>query len=492
MSSLTAPSRRASPLPSALRLDPWATGLVVACLALGALSLMTPSVPTTDPWGWIVWGREVAHLDLDTSSGGSPSWKPLPVLLTTPLSVFGDALPELWLVAARAGGLIGLVLAVVLARRLLGRPGRSVAVAAGGVAVLALALSTGWLRSLLHGYSEPLVLALLFGAVLAHAGGRRTLPLVLLVLGGLARPELWAVIGLYGIWLWRSGALSFAKTLLLLLPIPVLWFGGDLWGAGDALHGSSEAASIAGLRKISLGEMLSETFGGGMLAVPVLALVGVALRPRDRTLRVLAGACAGYIGYLCLLVALGYPSTSRFLELPVGVLCVLAGVGAGAALQTVLERRRPADRSHKATVAAVLAGVGVALLGVTRGPTVPNTVSGAHERAVLQLDLRDTVAALGRESLVRCGDPILPADLHWNEAAVAFTIHDHLSSVRRVLPWNALDGELDRPAVMLAPLAAPPEPKPWLARAEPIGRSGRWGLYRISPSTAATPPPCRV
>jgi len=90
-------------LPSSLRAHPWTVGLVVACLALAALSLVTPSVPTTDPWGWIVWGREVAHLDLDTSSGGSPSWKPLPVLLTTPLSVLGDALPELWLAAARAG-----------------------------------------------------------------------------------------------------------------------------------------------------------------------------------------------------------------------------------------------------------------------------------------------------------------------------------------------------------------------------------------------------
>jgi len=464
----------------------------MACVALAAVSLVTPSVPTTDPWGWIVWGREVAHLDLDTSSGGSPSWKPLPVLLTTPLSVFGDALPELWLIAARAGGLIGLVLAVVLATRLLGLPRRAVAATAGAVAVLALALSTGWLRSLLHGYSEPVVLALLFSAVLAHLGGRRTLPLVLVVLGGLARPELWAVIGLYGLWVWRSGALSLRNTVLLVLPIPVLWFGGDLWGAGDALHGSSEAASIANLRKITLGDMLTETFDGGLLAVPVLALVGVALRPQDRTLRLLVGACAGYIGYLCLLVALGYPSTSRFLELPVGVLCVLAGVGAGAALQMVLERGGQAVGPRGAAAAAVLAAAGVAVIGIARGPTVPKTLSGAHERAVLQLDLRDTVAALGTERLTRCGDLILSADLHWNEAAVAFTVGEHLTFIRRVLPWNALDGQLARPAVMLAPVATPPQPQAWLARAEPIGRRGKWGLYRISPSTAAPPPPCRV
>ena len=28
-----------------------------------------PSMPTYDPWAWIIWGREVAHLDLDTTDG---------------------------------------------------------------------------------------------------------------------------------------------------------------------------------------------------------------------------------------------------------------------------------------------------------------------------------------------------------------------------------------------------------------------------------------
>jgi hypothetical protein len=38
-------------------------------------------VPTQDSWSWIVWGREVLHFSLDTTSGSS--WKPLPVLFTT-------------------------------------------------------------------------------------------------------------------------------------------------------------------------------------------------------------------------------------------------------------------------------------------------------------------------------------------------------------------------------------------------------------------------
>jgi hypothetical protein len=61
---------------------------VVGCLALAGLSLLAPGAPTYDPWSWIIWGREVVHLDLSTAGG--PSWKPLPVLFTAPFSLLGD------------------------------------------------------------------------------------------------------------------------------------------------------------------------------------------------------------------------------------------------------------------------------------------------------------------------------------------------------------------------------------------------------------------
>src|SRR3954449_3763796 len=77
--------------------------LVLGCVVLAALSLILPSPPGKGPWSWIIWGREVAHLDPDTMSGSS--WKPLPVLFTTVFSLFGDSVaPGLWLVVVRAGG----------------------------------------------------------------------------------------------------------------------------------------------------------------------------------------------------------------------------------------------------------------------------------------------------------------------------------------------------------------------------------------------------
>ena len=49
---------------------------------------------------------------------GGPSWKPLPVVFTTPLSITGSAAPALWLIIARAGGLLAVAGAAVLATRL--------------------------------------------------------------------------------------------------------------------------------------------------------------------------------------------------------------------------------------------------------------------------------------------------------------------------------------------------------------------------------------
>ncbi len=60
---LAPPPETADAAPAPAR--PWRL-LVLGCLALAALSLLLPSVPTYDPWAWIIWGREVAHLDLVT------------------------------------------------------------------------------------------------------------------------------------------------------------------------------------------------------------------------------------------------------------------------------------------------------------------------------------------------------------------------------------------------------------------------------------------
>src|SRR5918995_5521407 len=107
---------------------------IAAALALGALSLLYPSTPSYDPWAWIQWGRDITQFELNTDTG--PSWKPLPVIFTTLFAPFGDAAPDLWLVIARAGGLLALLMCFRLASKLVG--GGRAGTAAGIVAALGM------------------------------------------------------------------------------------------------------------------------------------------------------------------------------------------------------------------------------------------------------------------------------------------------------------------------------------------------------------------
>src|SRR4051812_601164 len=151
-----------------VREHPLATAIVGA-LALAALSLLYPSTPTYDPWAWIQWGRDIVQLELHTNTG--PSWKPLPVLFTTVFSLFGDAAPDLWLLVARAGGLLALLMAFRLASRMVGDG--PAGWAAGTVAALGLLLSAGFLRNTMMGYSEAILIALALFAIERHLDDHR-------------------------------------------------------------------------------------------------------------------------------------------------------------------------------------------------------------------------------------------------------------------------------------------------------------------------------
>ena len=207
--------------------------LIAVCLVVAAISLVTPSTPTYDPWAWIMWGREIAHLDLVTEGG--PSWKPLPILFTTPFSVFGDDVaPYLWLIVARAGGLLACVMTFRVARRLIG--GGWYGVLAGTFAALALFSSFKFVRDAALGNSEALLAALVLWAFERHLDGRRDHALYLAFAGALLRPEVWPFLGLYGLWLWfaepwlrhaprgarraRARALVPARVVGLRRPVP--------------------------------------------------------------------------------------------------------------------------------------------------------------------------------------------------------------------------------------------------------------------------------
>jgi hypothetical protein len=404
--SVTALRSRLAPPASARPLErdaasgvprPW-KALLLACLGLAVLSLLGPSSPTYDPWAWIIWGREIGHLDLNTVSG--PSWKPLPVLFTTVFSFFGDAAaPDLWLLVARAGGLLAIAMAYRLGSRLGGRP-------AGVIAALALLLADDYVRSFWRGNSEGLLVALCLWAVERHLDGRRTDAFLLGLGAALLRPEVWPFFGLYGLWLaWVEPK----RRVLVLAAFAfngVIWFAPEYWGSGDWLRAANRARQPNPDSPAFADHPFLEVFArsSAILSVAVLlgALVALVRPVRERRwdLRISLAAVATV---LMLAVALmtegGFAGNLRYVALPAALVCVLAGVG-------WVELVRAAGGRFGRTAAAVLAVV----LAAAAAPFVISDLDElrvAAQKTRSEADFYDTLPvaiakAGGRDAVKRC------------------------------------------------------------------------------------------
>ncbi|HXD58090.1 MAG TPA: hypothetical protein VN606_09230 [Thermoleophilaceae bacterium] len=309
----------------ALRVRP-AVAVAGGCLALAALSLLLSWRPTYDPWAWLVFGREVSDPHLGFSTLAHTGWKPLAVLFTAPFGLFGSAAPFLWMIVPRAAGLASLALAYRLGSR-------SAGVVAGVVAAVALALSADWLRYMAGANIEPIAVACLLGAIELHLNGRRKWSFVLVTLVGLARPEIWPVVGLYALYLWFSER----SWWPLLVGIPVmlgLWILPDWAGSSELFH-TFHSATISGEptdildSKFPAATLFRRSLGILVAPVWIAALVGavVAWRTRERTaVAVLAVALAWSVVTIGG-EAIGYPAVPRYLVEPAALCCVLAGIG---------------------------------------------------------------------------------------------------------------------------------------------------------------------
>jgi hypothetical protein len=385
-----------------------ARALLLGCFALACLSLAGPLAISYDPWGWLVWGREVTQLGLDTTGG--PSWKPLPVLFTSVFALFGDAAPTLWLIVARTGGFLALALAYRLATRFAG-PG------AGVVAAVALLLTpddaSRFVRYMAQGNIEPLLIALCLGAVDRHLDGRRGQAFALLALAALARPEVWPFLALYAAWLWwKDPSTRWLVTALLAL-VPLLWFGGDWWGSGDPLTGG-DRARVIGSQADRAGLALERAFGAAILPVWVGAAgaVAMAVRRRERLALALAGSALGWIAVVVgMAIVFGFAASARFFAPAAAILCVLAGVGA-VRLVAAADRRWA-----RIAVVAVLVAATVPF-ALPRVLALETQGVEASSRAVLLADLDVALARAGGPRVVAgCG--ALATDLEYISAQPA-------------------------------------------------------------------------
>ena len=80
--------------------------------------------------------------------------------------------------------------------------------------------------------SEPLLVALVLGAVRVALAGRVRWALVLGALAALLRPEAWPLLALYGLWAWRAEPRARPLVAAIGVAVPALWLAPELLSGG--------------------------------------------------------------------------------------------------------------------------------------------------------------------------------------------------------------------------------------------------------------------
>jgi hypothetical protein len=388
-------------------------------------TLLAPWGLSYDPWAWLVWGRDIAHLDLQL--GPAPSWKPFPVLFTTVFSFAGDAGPALWAIVARAGALFALVMAARLAARLAPGPLRMLASA---TAVVGLLLVKDFVRRSALANAEPLMLAFALLAIERHLDGQRRQAFACAFAAALVRPEIWPYLGLYSVWLWFAERRARALIVAALALIPLLWLGGAYWGSGNAFQSSDHVLMpgrpAPGALTQHHGSRAFTRFVEIMPpALPLLALTGLALswrrRVRERTLIALAGAAAAsWVVMLAIMVERGYTVIPRYLFLPAALVAILAGVGMVRIVEPLRARAR--------TLAIVAVGVLALAASADHVDLVRNDPRYLDLIGVRDRDLGAAVDRIGgAEAVLACGAPVTE---WWEVPVLAWQLDTSVSDVR--------------------------------------------------------------
>ena len=306
--------------------------VVVACLAGGVLSLMLlPSNITYDPYSWAIWAREIIHLNLATDAG--PAWKPLPVVVDVFFAPFGRAEPWLWLLVARAGALLSLVMVYRLAQRVAGR-------AAGVIAVVGLLLSSSFLDYLApFGMSEPLLAGLALLAVERHLDEHHGQAYGLIYACLLLRPEAFLFFAGYSVFLWRHQPRARPWVVVLTALLPAFWLLPDYLSTGDWLRSTrrAEMPTQRGprLSAFPAGAVLVSQYNTVVAPAVVGALAAIAIAARrftrerkDTAVIALSVLGLAWLAEVAVTTEAGASAgDERYLIVSVAILCVLAGIG---------------------------------------------------------------------------------------------------------------------------------------------------------------------
>ena len=350
----------------------------LAVVLVSALFVVVSGIrPEFDAYGWLVWGRQALHWNLDTNS--APSWKPLTFLFTFPYALAGHAELWLWMVTAVSGALGGAAFAGRIAYRLVGPvTGRGypqiVAAAFAGLGVLGIA---GYGHLVLIAASDPIDVTLCLAAIDCHMSARPRAAWLMVVLVSLARPEAWTVAVLYAAWTWRAHPSMRAQILAGIAVVPALWFGvaaltsHSVFISSDVARESTRTLPGSPLSRVPHNFLGLYELPMKLAAVCALAL---AVARRERTWLMLAGTAAVWLATWTGLALHGWNASARYMFEPAAVLIVLAGAAVGWVLANA-PRRTP---WRWGAVAGVIA------LVVALAPDARNRARLAHNGIVHQ------------------------------------------------------------------------------------------------------------
>jgi hypothetical protein len=401
--------RGAAPLLAFVRKHPWWVATGVLLIISIVLVLWAKTRPGYDPYGWLVWGYQTLHLNLDL--GGAPSWKPLPYVFTVPFALFGHYQLWLWMFTSVAVSLCGTIFAARIAYQLVGvedgdsRP----AIAAAVFAAAGLLGIENYMHFVLSVQSDTMIVTFFLAAIDAHLSGRERLAFVIGCVAGLGRPEVWSTLAPYTLWLW------FAKpeTRRLLVGgwvvIVALWFGVPTITNNRPLL--AEQLALKSPRALHQNKIVG-TFHRftalTYLPVQLASILGLAVawRRRNYTVLLLGLSAVTWVVVETVLVLRGLPGQPRYMFEAAGIETALAGAAIGWIL---LWCKREASRLRK------LGGVAVAV--VISGAMVPAAIARMrsehkdmfHERGRTTVinRLATTINALGGYKRVRqCGHPV--------------------------------------------------------------------------------------
>jgi hypothetical protein len=397
--------------------------LLAACLALAALSLLLPSQPSYDPFAWLVWGREIAHGSLDTTGGSS--WKPLPVVFTSlfaPFSRVDDAIPvALWMVVARTGALLALVLAFRLASRFAG--GGVTGAIGGAVAAATLFVLPYWLQFSAHGSEAPWAVALMFWAIECHLDGRRDHTFGLGVLACLLRPELVPFLGVYTLWLWWAEPRLRPLVAACAAVSAAAWLVPEWIGAGNPLDGARQATgepvwSLSHAERPWLAALeLGHDHAGLPVELLALAAVGWALFARRAAPLLLAAIVVAEAALFAFMTQAGFSGNPRYVLPALALTCVLAGVGTARVLAA-------AGRLTAGSSPALGAAGAAAALALLAVPFV-NERTARMKREAHQVGVRMELHRDLARAVDRLGGPVAVSALGTATANRAY--HSHLA-----------------------------------------------------------------